>query len=325
MVHQSTLLHGVNTRSGERWSWILWYRDSAQCEDHSHEWFEECAKVDRDPVCQLLLSTRPPPGIDAAAAMHHTLRWTRDAADNGLAAAMYKLGRAALKMLPSPLPYDPLDAMRWFRRSIDSSNEPDGHYSLAQMLLEGTAHPTQQELQSELDQRNPDDERGGHSASGGAASQPPNEYAPMIVTYSEGSRARSALLQPDDHGLASAVAVSHFERAAQGGHVFAMYNLGIAHLYGLGVARRDPDLAAQWFEACGLPEGMFVVAMHRRASGKHEEAKEWEERASKLGFGKSWRKLARDRTGSGGVGGVNLHSAWDRHLQPGQEGPPTDW
>ena len=104
-----------------------------------------------------------------------------------------------------------------------------------------------------------------------------------------------------------------------------MYNLGIAHLYGLGVARRDPDLAAQWFEACGLPEGMFVVAMHRRASGKHEEAKEWEERASKLGFGKSWRKLARDRTGSGGVGGVNLHSAWDRHLQPGQEGPPTDW
>jgi hypothetical protein len=52
VVHQSHLLHGVqvydlpeNPEQTVRWSWILWYRDSAQCEDFGHEWFRECAQV----------------------------------------------------------------------------------------------------------------------------------------------------------------------------------------------------------------------------------------------------------------------------------------
>ena len=50
-VHQSDLYHGVDVRGGERWSWILWYRDSSSCTDHGHEWFTACA-VNRNPAPQ---------------------------------------------------------------------------------------------------------------------------------------------------------------------------------------------------------------------------------------------------------------------------------
>jgi len=48
VVHRSTLLHGVHVVDAdplepertERWSWILWFRDSVTCEDHGHEWFK---------------------------------------------------------------------------------------------------------------------------------------------------------------------------------------------------------------------------------------------------------------------------------------------
>ena len=42
-------------------------------------------------------------------------------------------------------------------------------------------------------------------------------------------------------------AVDALEQAARHGHAFAAYNLGIAHLHGLGVARADAELAAEWF------------------------------------------------------------------------------
>ena len=58
MVHQSSLLHGVRVydledapEATERFSWILWYRDSAKCEDYSHEWFARCAS-EGDAMCQ---------------------------------------------------------------------------------------------------------------------------------------------------------------------------------------------------------------------------------------------------------------------------------
>ena len=99
-----------------------------------------------------------------------------------------------------------------------------------------------------------------------------------------------------------------------------MFNLGIAHLYGYGVPRRSPDLAAGWFAASGLPEGMVAVAMHRRAVGNPEEATAWDRRARVLGYGSGWRGRARDATGSGGSGGVSLNSAWP--LRAGQPLPP---
>ncbi|MFB0986287.1 MAG: alanine:cation symporter family protein, partial [Phycisphaerales bacterium] len=45
------LLHGVRVEQGERWSWILWFRDSTACEEHGGSWFAQCAR-DGDAVCQ---------------------------------------------------------------------------------------------------------------------------------------------------------------------------------------------------------------------------------------------------------------------------------
>eukprot|EP00961_Rhodomonas_salina_P016009 215400-Rhodomonas_salina.1 len=63
-VHDTTLLHGVkvhdlpdNPEKTQRWSWILWYKDSTDCEDHSHEWFSDCSAAG-DPMCQQLHSTK---------------------------------------------------------------------------------------------------------------------------------------------------------------------------------------------------------------------------------------------------------------------------
>lgn len=106
-----------------------------------------------------------------------------------------------------------------------------------------------------------------------------------------------------------------------GVQAFAMYNLGVALLYGFG-DERQPDLAANWFAASGLPEGMAAVAMHRDAKGLKEEAEAWRQRATRLGFGTFWREKARMFTGAGGVPNVDLHSNWEKHAPPGYPVPP---
>ena len=44
VLHRSSLLHGVEVHDvegredrTERWSWIVWFRDSATCQDFGHE------------------------------------------------------------------------------------------------------------------------------------------------------------------------------------------------------------------------------------------------------------------------------------------------
>lgn len=117
-----------------------------------------------------------------------------------------------------------------------------------------------------------------------------------------------------------AEAVGHFEAAAYLGHAYAAYNLGVAHLFGFGVKTRDKDLASLWFEVCGLPEGFMGVAMHRAGKGDKKGRKNWERRAKTMGFGTPWRKRARLATGSGGAGGVDLHSNWP--IKRGGPKPP---
>jgi hypothetical protein len=48
----------------ERWSWILWYRDSLTCDDHGYEWYKDCAE-EGNPTCELLHATKVPnvPGL----------------------------------------------------------------------------------------------------------------------------------------------------------------------------------------------------------------------------------------------------------------------
>jgi TPR repeat protein len=118
-----------------------------------------------------------------------------------------------------------------------------------------------------------------------------------------------------------AVVIKYLEEAAKGGHAFAMFNLGMAHLYGYVGGKRDPDLAGAWFAQSGLPEGLFAKSMHARSVSDEVGAVRFEARAKALGYGSQWRKQAREHTGSGGAGGVDLNMPWPP-LPDGQR-PPT--
>ena len=134
-VHGPDLLHGVGVESGERWSWILWYRDSPTCDDHSGDWFTECAAAG-NAVCEALYAAGP-----RAESPAEKIRWNEKAASHGLSFSMTKLARAHLKRLPSPLPYNPAAAAAWYTKGVEMWAEPDGHYGLAQMLLSNETSP----------------------------------------------------------------------------------------------------------------------------------------------------------------------------------------
>ena len=112
---------------------------------------------------------------------------------------------------------------------------------------------------------------------------------------------------------ATAEAVTMFEAAAVRGHAAAMYNLGVAHLYGFGVPTRDPQLASEWFLASGLPEGLWAASLHRTAVGNADEGGRLAAQARRLGFGSGGRQEL--------LAHVNLHSPW-----PDTSGPrPPEW
>jgi hypothetical protein len=105
-------------------------------------------------------------------------------------------------------------------------------------------------------------------------------------------------------------AVFHLEAAAQLGHAYAQFNLGMVHTYGYATGRINGTQAAEWFIASGLPEGYFVAAQQAKAVGNQQRYEELGQRAVALGFTAPWRKQARQITGSGGAAGVNLNLEW---------------
>eukprot|EP00977_Amphora_coffeiformis_P014047 scaffold3842_cov158-Amphora_coffeaeformis.AAC.9 len=165
-IHKSTLLHGVqvlelddtknnnNTNNSanqqqstktERWSWIIWYRDSPTCDDYSHEWFATCAEAG-DAVCQQLHATKVgniPGQRQPSTIAQQVLQWNARAAAGGSGVAAVKMARAYLKLLPSDLTYDEGQAARYYELAIQSQ-EPDGHYGMASLLL---LHQQRQEQQ----------------------------------------------------------------------------------------------------------------------------------------------------------------------------------
>ena len=78
----------------------------------------------------------------------------------------------------------------------------------------------------------------------------------------------------------------------------------MAWLYGFGGVPRNPDTAAAWFKASGLPEGMMAVAVHQDQMGLKDEAVVWTERARSRGFGLPTRLQKRDH------GMWTLHQDW---------------
>lgn len=70
----------------ERWSWILWYRDSQHCHDYGYEWYANCAD-DGNPTCELLHATKVPnsPELNGnhQKMVQQVLYWNKRASDHG--------------------------------------------------------------------------------------------------------------------------------------------------------------------------------------------------------------------------------------------------
>ena len=213
------------------------------------------------------------------------VHWNQLASDAGHAQASVKLAYAYLNILPSHLEFDLKRATNLFAEAIRSSNEPDGHYGMASLYLAQTRMRIMQQSDQDAKQQ----------------------------------AAKEAVASPR-----MMEAISHLEEAAKGGHVFAMFNLGICSTYGYGRTdgKRDFELAAEWFEASGLPEGLFAKSLYASAMGRNEEAEDYKQKAKILGFGSPWRKQARERTGSGGSSGAKLNLQWPP--LPSGEVPP-EW
>jgi len=295
ILHQGDLHHGVRVlderndgRPSERWSWIMWFRDSETCQDHKSEWYESCpGQEDGNPICTYLQAT--------AASPQNVLHYLQKASNDGHPQASVKLGWAYLKALQSELPFDIEKAKELFMNAIESSNDPDGHYGLstiylAQIKMKTMGRPTKEQR---------------------------IEMAKDLMTSSS-----SLLLD----------AIYHLEEAAKCGHVFAMFNLGIAAFYGYGRSvvtdgqpqpQKDPNLAAEWFEASGLPEGLAARSMYEMSIGNKEKSILYEQRATLLGYGSSWRKEARQKTGSGGFVGASLNLQWPPIYPTGET--PQEW
>jgi len=103
--------------------------------------------------------------------------------------------------------------------------------------------------------------------------------------------------------------IRYLEEAAYLGHSFAAFNLGIVHAFGYGGIEMNMTLSHEWLVQSGLPEGLYIASKQTKAASPDTLAS-LERRARKLGWGQAWRKQAREQTGSGGAGGVDLNLPW---------------
>jgi TPR repeat protein len=276
VVHQSILSHGVQVydlqdrpTETERWSWILWYRDSDTCDDYSHEWFVSCA-ADGNPLCQHLHSTKVEnlPGITQAQAVQQFTILNIAAAKGGVGIAAMKIARAYLHMLPSHLPYNEEKAKEYFQMAVEY-HDPEGHFGLAQLITASVAKV---------------------------------------------ERANRGDMEQNWKDTELKEAIRHLEEGALLGHAFSMFNLGIAHVFGYGTGRYDYDLAGEWLEQSGIPEGYYVASVQAGTAGDVKRQKILEEKAIAVGYRQPWRKKAREYTGSGGAGGVELDMVWPTNM-----------
>jgi TPR repeat protein len=136
VVHQHDLEHGVWVQQGERYSWILWLQDAAECRVNSNaEWFlKDSYKSDPVAMYQLadVLSGGPeqhdPRIREASTAI------LKKSALLGYARAQFKLGTAYAS--GRGVPKDDAAALGWYEAAA-RQNFSNGAYNLANMLYEG--------------------------------------------------------------------------------------------------------------------------------------------------------------------------------------------
>ena len=294
VLHQYDLLHGVQVekrtkqqKQGERWSWIMWFKDSEQCNQHGHEWSSNCARQG-DALCQYTYGWRIilNPLLTQIEKDFEREKWMTKSAMNGFGEAMFKIGRNHLGR------QNMTGANYWFRMAIEA-NDPDASYQVGHLLLLGML-----EGNSTREGTNLLEGGSGRSRSGGSGDS--------------GGKDR-LVVQKEQNTAVQLEALELFENAAKwgsspfAGAPFAMYNLGVAWLYGFGGLKRNPSIAAKWFELSGLPEGMMAMSLYKKSKGKYKVAKRLERMATKYGFG---NRPSRDQALFG------LHSNWPK-------GPPN--
>lgn len=269
LVHQSDLMHGVQVDDdgGERWSWVLWYKDSTSCRDYSHEW-NAAAAAEGNPLAQFLHAKRAhlKPFIEPADAVEESIRWLRASAEHGFGRAMNDLGMM-YKVGHGSLPRDEAIAAQWFRRAIVTSTEADALFNLGKMVLEGKASPPD-DLQVELDSGTPARAHARSEAS-----------APLVAGGSAHDLTRGAL--------------TLFLAAAEGGSSEAMQHIGIALLRGVGGVGTPDDVAAcQWLEAAGSAEAVYAAgSIHAKAGRPSNALRAWR-RAANAGHAEARVKAA---------------------------------
>ena len=305
VLHQYDLLHGVQVENvivnqkkipTERWSWIMWFKDSETCQQHGHEWSRECAE-NNDALCQYTYGWR----IHLDETLNKKEKdfqreyWMTKSAQNGFAEAMFKVGRNHLGR------QNMTGANYWFRKAI-AENDPDASYQVGHLLLLGLLKPTFMIFEDRVEFFN------------NGTIEEEEFYKKMLIQVideeEDSIKARDKLEQI----LIQREALVLFENAAKwgsspfAGAPFAMYNLGVAWLYGYGGLQRNPKIAVKWFQKSGLPEGLMAMSLYKKSMGHKKAAKMLKKRAIGYGFG---NRPSRDQ------GLFGLHSAWPK-------GPP-EW
>ena len=259
ILHQYDLLHGVHVlpvnqkKPIERWSWIMWFKDSETCQQYGHEWSRTCAHAG-DALCQYTYGWRIhlDPTLSKETKEAERERWMTKSAENGFAEAMFKVGRNHLGR------NNMTGAEYWFRKAI-AENDPDASYQVGYLLLKGLLSPL-------IVSGGDDSDDGGNGDDGDI------------------SKATALLAQRE--------ALVLYENAAKwgsspfAGAPFAMYNLGVVWLYGYAGVKRNPKTAMKWFHKSGLPEGLMAVSLYYKSKGKTKRARLYQQRANTAGFGK---------------------------------------
>lgn len=257
VIHQSDLLHGVAMAeeeeadlaeraeaSWERWSWIVWYSDSATCEERGHLWNRKAAEANDDALASFLHAKRVhlDPSLTPLVAQQQRVRFLTQSAEAGFSRAMVDLGMAH-KRGDEGVEKDLVQAARWWRRANASADSSLASFNFGQLLLESA-----DEIADEL----APEERADPVA------------AAVRMFFAAVSGGEGAHL------------------SASPGHALAYHNLGVAHRWGRSVPQ-DDGLAATYFGRAGSAVAMRLAAEIHSECGRIGTALRWMRRAANAG------------------------------------------
>eukprot|EP00039_Didymoeca_costata_P013727 m.213282 g.213282 ORF g.213282 m.213282 type:complete len:141 (-) comp15859_c0_seq22:1227-1649(-) len=121
-MHQSDLLHGVEVLSGERWSWIIWYKDSSTCSNDRPAYWNQEEVSAKDPIALFLHAYRVhmTPGISKETAQQEKFQLLLASAELGFPRAMNDVG--TLYNTGAGVELNETTARFWFQRAANEGH-----------------------------------------------------------------------------------------------------------------------------------------------------------------------------------------------------------